>query len=84
MDDCKQEAKECTKNPDRCQRDSDKCKHNAADRDVSSFASELSPYSHVLFSKFNMDQKKQAMDAADKNKMPPDDAVAKVAGMCGC
>jgi hypothetical protein len=84
MSDCKEDAKECTKSPDRCQRENEKCKHNANDKDLSSFSSELSTYSSMLFSRFTMDQKKQAMDNADKNKMSPDDAVGKVAGACGC
>ncbi len=80
MDECKQDAKECTKNPDRCHRDSDKCKSNVFDNDAYSFALELTDYDKGLFSKFTMDQKKLAMDLADRNKMSPGDAVSKIAG----
>lgn len=46
--------------------------------DESSFASQLSPYTHNYWRSFSPDQKKRAMDMADKNKMSPDDAVEKV------
>ena len=46
--------------------------------DESSFAGQLSPYTYNYWRDFNPDQRKKAMDLADKNKMSPDDAVAKV------
>jgi hypothetical protein len=91
MSECKQDANDCKEDAgdskqaqDKCMRKSKRCEGNASGSDESSFANELSAYSKSTFMKFTTDQKKQAMDAADNNKMTPDEAVAKVGGGCGC
>ena len=46
--------------------------------DETAFQKELAPYSQRYWRDFSPDQKKRAMDLADKNKMTPDAAVEKV------
>ncbi|HSW87003.1 MAG TPA: hypothetical protein VLG49_05850 [Rhabdochlamydiaceae bacterium] len=53
-------------------------KQEMAKSDESSFASRLSAYSYQQYLRLTPEQKKQAMDFADNNKMSPDDAVARV------
>lgn len=55
------------KTPDECRKD-----------DEAAFNAKLSPYTHNFWRDFTPDQRKKAMDYADKNKMDPDAAVEKV------
>ena len=79
MSDCKKEEKSCTDSPASCKKESAECKKDAPKTDETSFSHQLSPAYKSMFKNFNAGQKMQAMDMADKNKMAPDDAVAKVA-----
>lgn len=81
---CKKATKNCQKSADQCKKDNDKCQQHVHSKDMSSFESELTPYAKSIFTQFSDDRKTKAMDYADKNKMSPDDAVAKVAGTCMC
>lgn len=79
MSDCKKEEKSCTDSPSSCKKEAEECKQDAHKTDEGSFYHKLSPVYRSMFKGFNAKQKVQAMDMADKNKMSPDDAVAKVA-----
>ncbi len=79
MSDCKKEEKGCTDSAASCKKEAEECKRDAHKTDEGSFYHKLSPVYRSMFKNFNAKQKVQAMDMADKNKMSPDDAVAKVA-----
>jgi len=70
---------QCAKMEDMCKQNMKECKANIEKKDLASFEAALSSYSRTTFAKFSNDQKKKAMDYADKNTMSPDDAVTKVA-----
>lgn len=82
---CKKNNPDCKKKPETCTRTAEECKEDVVADDTSSFEMTLSAYAKTLFSKFSPEQKKKALDLADGNKMPTDDAVAKIAGVgCSC
>jgi hypothetical protein len=56
----------------------DSVKQEMAKSDESSFTSRLSAYSYQQYLRLTPEQKKQAMDFADNNKMSPDEAVLRV------
>lgn len=85
LSDCKSAAKNCKKTQDQCKNDNEKCKRNAQARDLASFESVLSPSAKAQFVRFSDAKKVQAMNYADHARMPPDDAVDRVAnGGCNC
>lgn len=57
----------------------DQCKKEASSKDESSFEGALTPHAKRQYRDLTDVQRKKAMDYADKNKMTPDEAVAKVA-----
>ncbi len=76
---CKKNRDTCSKSKDMCQADYDACMDDAAQQDEDSFLSSATSDSADVYDNFTSMQKKQAMDYADGNKMPPDEAIAKVA-----
>ena len=79
---CMKDAKACTSDPATCKEQKAKCKpalqqckQDVPSSDANSFAMACSNYYRNKFNKMTMDEKKQIMDFADKNKMAPDDAV---------
>ncbi len=84
MNDCKIDKKSCTADSATCKAQLKECEQKAPDKDEASFVFALSSYANSLFQKFSAEQKKQAMDFADGNKMAPDDAVLKASGQCQC
>jgi hypothetical protein len=79
VDVCKRNKDACTKSADMCQADYDACMDNALKEDEETFLSDVQPESEDLYDDFTSQQRKQAMDYADGNKMSPDEAIAKVA-----
>lgn len=66
----------------RCQKEGksySRCEKENADENQRSFESQLNLQSRKMYNEFSSDHKKMAMDYADNNRMPPNDAVAKVA-----
>ncbi|MFI5334450.1 MAG: hypothetical protein ACHQT8_04710 [Chlamydiales bacterium] len=89
MDNCKQDANNCNKEGGKksgkcrkmigsCKQNHRQCKKDAESSDEASFATNLNKSNRNLFKELTPDQKKNAMDYADKNKMSPNDAMAKV------
>jgi hypothetical protein len=79
---CMKDAKSCTSDPATCKEQKAKCKpvmkdckEDAPSADANSFAMACSNYYRNRFNKMTMNEKKQIMDMADKNKMAPDEAV---------
>jgi hypothetical protein len=71
---------------DRCQRDGktmQRCQKENDDDNEYIFTSLLSPQAYKLYNDFTPEQKKMAMDNADRNRMDPNSAVSKVATQAG-
>lgn len=67
---------------DRCQRDGktmERCAKENAEDNAYNFTALLSPDVYKIYEDFTPEQKQQAMDYADGNKMSPNDAVREVA-----
>jgi hypothetical protein len=75
---CEKKAKDKNGDTSKCEKQMDQCKKEAPKTDEDSFASSLSHHSRSQFRNFTPEQKRKAMDYADKNRMSPEDAVAKV------
>ncbi len=75
---CEKNKKECKLKGSDCENLYEQCLIDAARTDEDSFVSHLSNKATVIYNKFTPEEKQQAMDFADNDRMPPEDAVSKV------
>ena len=79
-----QEAKNCKAKAEKNKKDNEEkakqCKKDAEENNEASFAGTLSSSAKIQYDTFTWEQKVKAMNHADKNKMSPDDSVARVYG----
>ncbi len=69
---------DCQNKKKACEQAVDNCEKQISKRDESNFAASLNSVNRAKFYKFTPEQKKRAMNAADNNRMTPNEAVSKI------